>query len=391
MYFGYLTLYMLEFGMTKKQVGVITSINLTACIFFALISAYVTDRFGRKNTSLIFDVIGWGATQIIWIFAKNIYFFLAATILNAFGYVVNNSWHCLMLEDSKPEIRVHIFNFLQMAGIIAGFMAPIGSLLIKRLTLVPAMRIMISFGFFSMMALFIGRHFMVSETSVGLRRMREVKGVGILNTLKTYRAPLKRIVDDRLLLIILLMRALNFIQLTVRNTFLAVLVTERLHFPAEMMAVFHILTAAVMLFVILLITPLLSRVTRRWPITLGICFHLIATAVLLLAPPAQNYTLLIISAVFIALGTAITTPRIDALAANTIKNEERSVVNAVVAVILLLLSTPFGFIGGVLSEIDARLPFLLTFTLFLVCLLLLGLATRIEKNRILHNEEEIGK
>jgi len=92
-----------------------------------------------------------------------------------------------------------------------------------------------------------------------------------------------------------------------------------------------------------------------------------------------NYPLLIISAILIALGTAISTPRIDALVANTIVNEERSVANAIMSVFLLLLSTPFGFIGGILSDVDARLPFLLTLAMFLLCLLLLRIATYIKK------------
>ena len=359
----------------------ITSLNLMSCIIFALMGAFLTDKYGRKNTSLIFDVIGWGITQIVWLFSRNLLLFIAATLINSFGYVVNNSWMCLMLEDSKPGIRVHIFNFLQMAGIAAGFLAPIGGMLINRLTLVPAMRVMISFGFISMMALFIIRHFFTAETSVGIEKKKDMKGVGLREAFKSYREPLKRIARDRLLIVILLMRALNFIQLTLRNTFLAVLVTERLGFPASVMSLFHILTAAVMLMVQLFVTPLLARITKRWPIAMGICSHVAATIILLLAPASQNYPLLIVSAIFISFGTAIATPRIDALAANTIDNEDRSIVNALVAVILLLISTPFGFIGGVLSETDARLPFLLTFTLFLLCLALLGLATRIEKRR----------
>jgi len=206
-----------------------------------------------------------------------------------------------------------------------------------------------------------------------------MKGVGLRDIYSTYIPVLKSMTTDRLLVIALLIRSLNFVQFTVRNTFIAVLVTERMGFPAEAMAVFHTFVAIVMLFSLILITPVLSRYTSRWPISLGICFHLVATAVLLLAPPTQNYALLILCAISIALGTSIASPRIDALLANTIANEDRSTVNAIASVILLVLSTPFGFIGGFLSEVDPRLPFMLTGSIFIICMLLLHVATRIER------------
>ena len=379
MYTGFMTLYMLELGVTMPQVGFITSLGLSVHLFFALISSYLTDRLGRKYAVLIFDITGWGVAQMVWALAFGFNHFIVGAVANASFRVAANSWHCLMLEDSKPEVRVQIFNFLQIAGILGGFFAPIGALLINRMTLIPAMRAMLIFSFITMMLCFIIRHFLIVETSVGLRKLEEIKGVRMRDVFISYIPTLKRILKERLLVIALLLRALNFIQLTIRTTFLAVLVTESLNFPAEAMAIFHTITAIVMLLGLLLITPMLSHITKNWPITLGIWFHILALAVLLLSPPSQNFPLLVIGATLIALGTSIATPRIEALLANTIVNEERSVANAVMAVIVLALSTPFGFIGGILSGMDARLPFLLTLAIFIVCLVLLRIAAMYEK------------
>ena len=381
MYISYMTLYMLELGMTKSQVGMVTSLGLAVNIFFALVSAYITDKFGRRYTTLIFDSIGWIGSQLIWAIAQNIYFFAAAAVINAIGRVVANSWYCLMLEDCRPSIRIHVFNFLQIAGITAGFFAPIGALLIDKFTLVPAMRVMLLFSIVSMSALFIFRHLMVTETEIGKQKILEMRNQSLRSVFIAYIPTLKRIFKDRLLVIALMLRSLNFIQLTIRNTFLAVLVTERLGFAAGNMAVFHIFGAIMTLITLTLVTPMLAQYTRRWPISLGIYFHIAALAVFLLSPPTSNHPLLILGAILIALGTGIATPRIDALAANSIINEDRSIVNAIVSVIILLLSTPFGYIGGVLSGIDARLPFLLTLIIFLVCLILLHMANTFEKQR----------
>ena len=381
MYTGYMTLYMLALGVTKEQVGMITSLGLAIHIVFALLSTYITDKLGRRYTCLIFDCIGWLGAIIIWAVAQNIYYFIVAAVVNSFFRVVANSWHCLMVEDSSSEERVHIFNFLQIAGILGGFFAPIGALLINRFTLVPAMRIMLVFTAISMFALFVIRHFFTTETEIGRQKMQEMKGVGLRGVFITHPAALKRIIKDKILVIAVLLRSLNFIQITIRNTFLAILVTERMGFAAEFMAVFHIINAIVMLAVLIFITPILAIFTRRWPISLGLGFHVVATVLLLLSPASQSLALLIVSAVLIALGTAISGPRIEALVANAIPNEDRSVANAVIAVIILVISTPFGFIGGILSAIDTRLPFVLTLGVFLVCLALLYFANVVEKRK----------
>lgn len=374
LFMGFMTLYMLELGVTLSQVGMISALGLIVHIVLAFASPFITDKLGRRYASLIFDFIGWSGAVLIWAVAQNIYFFVAAAIVNAFFRVVANSWHCLMLEDSEPGTRVHIFTFLQFASIIAGFFAPLGALLVSSMSLVPAMRVMLIFALISKSSLFILRHFFTTETEIGRQRMQEMKGVSIRDVFSSYVPVVKRIAGDRALIISLLLRALNFSQLTVRTTFLAVLVTQHLGFPAETVAVFHLVNAIVMLLVLLLITPVLAQFTGRWPISLGICFHVAATVILLISPPSQNMPLLIVSAVLIALGTAIASPRIDALVANTIVNEERSVANAIMSVFLLLITTPFAYMGGVLSEIDVRLPFLMTLGIFLVCLVMLYVA-----------------
>lgn len=379
MYIGYMTLYMLALGMTKSQVGLVTSLGLAANIVFATLSAYITDKIGRKQACLWYDIIGWAIPLTIYALAQNIYYFIAGIVIASFGYVTMNSWQCLMLEDSNPSERIHIFNFLQIASIIGGFFSPIGGILINKFSLIPAMRIMFVFAILMMMTLFVVRHFQVKETETGIIKMQEMKGVKVGTVLKNYGKILKRIGSDHLLVIAILLRALNFIQLTVKNTFLAVLVTERLGFPTETMAIFQTLTAIVMLVVLVFITPVLSSITRRWPIAVGVFFHIGATVILLLAPAKQNMFLLILSALLIAIGSAIATPRIDSLAANTIKNEERTVANAVIAIILLLISSPFGYIGGLLSEIDTRLPFVLILFALLLILVLLIVAKKVER------------
>ena len=379
MYAGYLSLYMIAIGLSKAQVGIVSSLGMTASFICASMSAYAADKLGRRRTILVFDTLSWVVAQFIWIVAGNMLGFIIASVINATVQFVGNSFSCLMLEDNEPAKRVHVYNFLQIAGIVAGFFTPIGTALISRFTLVPAVRIMLTAGMILISVQITVRHVLTRETAIGIQKQREMKDVRIWQVFKAYLPVFKRVISNRLLVLILFIRVFNYIQLGIRNTYLSILVTERLGFSPGIMAMFFTLNSVVMLFVLVFITPLLSKVTRRWPIALGICVHIAAAVILLLSPPSANLPLLIVSAILIAVGTGLTTPYVDALAANTIRDEDRAASNSVISMIIMLCSAPFGYIGGLLSELDPRAPFLLTLLLFLSCLALLAAVIRKEK------------
>jgi len=232
----------------------------------------------------------------------------------------------------------------------------------------------VTLGFASL--LFVIRHRKTTETEVGMQIMESMKGVKMVDSFKEYIPVLKRMSGDRALILAFLLRVLNFIQFTVRNTFLAVLVTARLGFPAEAMALLATINSFVMMAAMVFVTPLLSRYTRNWPNSLGCSCHIVATMILLLSPPSQSYVLLVVAGLFIALGSSILSPRIDALVANAINNEERSVANSAMFVIMLFISMPFGYIAGLLSGIDQRLPFVMTLAILLLCLGVLQVAQK---------------
>ncbi|HOV39846.1 MAG TPA: MFS transporter [Spirochaetales bacterium] len=110
----YASLYMLALGCTKEQVGTITAIGLIFQMIFSLVGGYITDKLGRKRTSLIFDLLSWSIPCLIWMVAQNYYYFLVAAILNGMVRIVQNSWNCLMIEDAPPEQRVHIYTWQRL-------------------------------------------------------------------------------------------------------------------------------------------------------------------------------------------------------------------------------------------------------------------------------------
>src|SRR5690554_2833001 len=64
LFIPYVSVYMLELGCTDRQIGIIASVSLFFQVLFSFIGGYITDRLGRKRTSLIFDLIGWSAAVL---------------------------------------------------------------------------------------------------------------------------------------------------------------------------------------------------------------------------------------------------------------------------------------------------------------------------------------
>ena len=74
-------------------------------------------------------------------------------------------------------------------------------------------------------------------------------------------------------------------------------------------------------------------------------------------------------------------PFVESMVANSIDDENRAKTMSILYVVVLGVSAPFGYIGGVLSSISARLPFVLMIATFLISLLLLAAIESVEKRK----------
>ena len=95
----YAPLYMIGVGLSSAQVGLLGSIMLAFSFVFQTLAATITNRLGRKRTSLIWDLVSWTLPMLIWAFAHDFAAFLLAAILNASVRIVSVSWSLLVIED----------------------------------------------------------------------------------------------------------------------------------------------------------------------------------------------------------------------------------------------------------------------------------------------------
>jgi DHA1 family tetracycline resistance protein-like MFS transporter len=378
LYIPYASVYMLALGCTDTQVGIVISVGLAFQMFFSLVGGYITDKLGRRRTTLIFDLIGWSVPTLIWALARNFNYFLAAAMVNAVFRIVYTSWTCLLVEDTQPSRRVHVYTWIYVAGILAGFFSPIAGALVGRFTLVPAVRGLYALAFLSMTSMFFIRNALTRETKTGLRKMEEVKEFRLRETLLEYRRITSSLLKSPLTLIAFSLVIIKNIHITIKQTFLAILLIEGLDFPKEAVALFPAIHSVVMLLVFLFIMPTLGRLGPKRPLLWGF-LTLIAGYLTLVFSPHKSYSVVVLSTVLTAFGTAVVFPFSDALMHNTIYDSDRAKIISILHVFLFAVSAPFGYIGGLLSSLAKQLPFVLLAAVQLAGVVLLGLFALCER------------
>jgi MFS family permease len=383
----YASVYMLALGLNDAQIGTIASLGLVVQIFFALISGTITDKFGRRLTTAITDVMSWGIPAFIWAIAQDFRYFIVAAVFNAVWRIPHNSWVCLLVEDAEDDQLVHIWTWIYIAGLISAFFAPLAGVLINVIDLVPAVRILYAFAFvlITLKGWVLYRH--STETQQGRVRMGETRGQPLLSLLVGYGGVLKEVLRTPRTLIVLGIMTVMSITHLINNTFWSIIVTERLGIPAEHIAIYIFARSALLLILYFVLVPRLDVRRFRNPILIGYA-GFIASQLLLVNMPAGNYTLLLISVLIEAVSVAMLSPVMDSLVIISIAKQERARINAIIAVVVIALTSPFGWIAGQLSEIDRALPFYLNIALFILGSILVVFAWRIAHQR--EEGEEFG-
>jgi MFS transporter, DHA1 family, tetracycline resistance protein len=376
----YASIYMLALGCSATQIGLISSVGLIASMVLSLAGGSITDRLGRRRTTLIFDMVSWGGGTFLWAISRSFTWFLVAAVVNSFVRIVQTSWSCLMLEDTPQEHRVHLYAWFYIVGILAGLIAPLAGLLVERFGLVPAMRGMYLFAFVCMVFMFLWRNTMLHETQIGLTKMKETRHATLRSTLADYARVARLLGRNPLTLAAFLLSTLVSIQAVLKNTFQAILLTRSLGFSDASIALFPAFGTVATLLIYLLVLPSLSGRRGILPLCLGI---VVSTAgVLLMAVcPARSWPVAILSTLLTSAGAAVMIPHSDTLVANTVMEKDRSKALSLFYVLYFALSSPWGYIGGLLFASSDRLPFVASAFVLLLALLLCLCIPRLENRR----------
>ncbi|OOC63888.1 MFS transporter [Paenibacillus ihbetae] len=372
MFATYSSIFMYQLGVTETGIGWITSIGLFVQVLSSFLSGYLTDRMGRKRALLYFDVLSWSIATLLWAVSQNFWFFVIAAIVNGFQKVPHTAFYCLLVEDTAPKERTYVFTLLQLISVVGGLFAPIGGLLVHYFSLVPGVRIMFVLACILMTIQFIGRHYATRETEIGYRKMRETKSMSLREGMVDYISVMKGMLKSPLLLIIFGVYILFNFQMTVKTTYVSIFMVEYLHLGSGLISVFPAFSSIIMLMFMRWIMPRISESKVNRTMVWGFIISVLANVVLVIAPEG-DLVVLSVSTIIAAVGTMMTYPYLETAVANAIDDDNRAKIFALLQVLILIVITPSGVIGGWAYGIDPRIPFLLVAGAFAVSIPLMML------------------
>jgi len=356
----YASVYMLAIGLNDSQVGLVATVYMLSQVVFAFFSGPVTDKMGRRKSTAIFDFIAWCIPCLIWWRAVNFWFFFAAALLNGTMKITQNSWDCLLVEDAEKDKITGIYSLVWVCANLSALLAPISSIIVSRLTLVPAVRILYVNAFVLMTVKIVVLYTFSRETGRGIIRLEETRGKSVFSIAAGYGGVFALILKSRATIFSLAIAILVGIVAMLNTTFWQVIVNKKLLVPETLLPVFSALRSVVSIAFLFLAAPLIKGLLKM-PLLTGFAFYFAGQAILILAPldGALKYVMLCVSLVFDGFGSGSLMMLSTSLLALNVNPEERARVMAILHMIIMAATSPFGWIGGVLSSLSRNLPFAL--------------------------------
>lgn len=365
------TLYMYTRGITDVQIGLILSIAMLVQVIFSFIGGIVTDKLGRKFTTMMGDFFGWSVACLVWAISDNFWLFLTAVIFNSFEQINQTAWYCLLIEDADSKDLLGIYTWVNIGGLVAIFFAPISGLLINSFNVVPVVRVLYIVFAVNMMIKVIITFRHCEETRQGKIRMAETKGTSAFKMLYEYKELIPKVLKNKEIIKVLFVSVILYITNIVNINFFSLYVTQRLGIADRYLAFFPILNAAVMLIFMIAVQHRLETVKFRIPMWIGLVLYA-SCSLLLILTPIGSIPLIIVYVFVAAVAGALVLPRKDALLQLNINPRERARINALIMSFTIAFASPFGYFAGWLSSIDRRFPFVFTFAIYIVAIIIVG-------------------
>lgn len=369
LYVPYFSLYMISLGITDTQIGLLISIGTFFQIIFSLLGGVLTDKFGRKRVTFIFDILAWSIPCFIWAIAQNFTYFIIAAIINSMWRVTMCSWGCLFVEDAEEKDIINMWSLVLICGLLVAFISPLTGLFIKKFSLVSTMRVLLTLSCIMMTIKFIVVNIFSTETNRGRIRMEETQNTPILLMLLEYKKIFIDIVSSPKIFYTVTILLVITVCKTVTTTFWSIIVTEKILIPQEYISFFPFVRSIVMLIFFFFISHRISAFNLKKPMITGFSFF-IFSQLLLITLPEKGYILLILSTILEAGAMAMIDPISESIVVLNANPQERSRMTSLIYAMVLTISLPFGYLSGALSDMNKIYPFILNMALYVLAILI---------------------
>lgn len=365
LYTPFVSVYMAALGMNPTQIGLVSSVFFFSQVVWSLLSGPLTDKLGRRLCTLIFDLVSWTVPSLIWMCAQGYEWFLVAAVFNGAWRVTENSWGLLMAEEAPRDKLVHMYSITHLAGLVAGYIAPLAYFFVQRYSVVSTMRVLYFITFVMMTAKFLILYFMSTETAVGRRRMADARNVSLLRYMAGGVSVLRGMLRDRRLMLTVGIIACYATIKNVMVNFWPLLITDKLGIEPENLSIFSTIKTLMMLVLYLALVPRIRLDRFRRPLLMGFALLALVQVLMLLLPPGA-YWLVVLGVVAEAATISVLDPLTSSLQMVNSEPEQRARIIGWFYALCLAVTAPFGVVAGALSDLNRIYPFLLNLALVAV-------------------------
>jgi MFS family permease len=367
----YASVFMLALGLDDVQVGIVSSVYMFSQMVFAFLSGIIVDKLGRRKATCIFDFLAWSLPCLIWASSQGFWFFVVAALLNGTMKIPTVSWDCLLVEDAPKDKITRIYSLVMVAVNLSAFFAPISSILVARLTLAPAIRILYINAFVVMTIKLLLLYRFSTETSVGKLKREETKNKSWGEMLSGYNKALRKIFTSRGTKFAIVISIVVEIVHMLASTFWQIIASRRIGIPDTLLPIFPMAKSFLSILLFFTVISHMRQSKLKWPLYGGFISSIIGSILLIIITDTGvwGYVILSVSIIFEALGAAVLSTLRESLVAIHVDPTERSGILALLQTTVMLVSVPFGYIGGLLSDISRILPFVLSIGLLFVGIL----------------------
>ena len=366
----YAPLYLRSVGLQSTEIGLLGSVTLALSFACQAFAAPITNRLGRKRTTLVGDLISWSVPMFVWALAQSFGAFVLAAGLNAINRIVTVSWSLLVIEDVDPPQRPRVFGIMNLIVTFCGLLTPLVGLLIARYGVVPTLRVFYALGGVGMTVMFLWRNAITDETRSGQEAMRQHRDLSVGQSL---RQTLERVGGMRghpgLIGITVFYVLTVFIEQL--SLFQILFLGEALGFGPQTLSYVPVVAALVTALLYGVALPRLGRLPLGRTLVIVRALALLGAVALLFVPPG-NAGLMLAVVGLIGGATFLTqTYRDAALFARLPVGEGTADLYSAVQTLTLLCSIPAAAIAGLVFAVSPHGLFLL---IALLCAALLALA-----------------
>lgn len=374
----YASVFMLALGMSDIEVGIVSSIYMFSQMIFAFLSGAIIDKLGRRRSTAIFDFLCWCIPCLIWAFSQGFWFFVVAAVFNGTMKITTVSWDCLLIEDAPKDKITKIYSLVMIAGQLSAIFAPISSILVSKLTLVPALRILYINAFIIMTAKLLILYKLSTETAVGKIRKEETKGKSWMELLSGYKSAIRKIAASKGTKFAIVISILVEIVGMIGITFWQIIASRRIGISDTLLPIFPMAKSILAIIIFFTIVAHINQSKMKWPLYGGFISSIISCFLLISITNTSvwGYVILSVSLIFEAIGMSVLHTLRESMVAIHVDPMERSVITGLLQTTVMLVSVPFGYIAGVLSDISRDLPFILSIGLLLLGILMTSMYYR---------------